>query len=301
MTTGSVGLWAGFLDRLTAAEAVESAMRLEVAGVGTIWLQEFSGVDPFVRAALYLSATERLTVALGVAVVHGRDPEAMVATASTLEEAFPGRFVLGLGVSHQALVEARGHDYVSPLKAMDAYLRAMDGRLGRRRLPRRILGALGPRMIELGGRRAGGVHTYFSPVAHTAAARAAIGPDAWLAPTQMVALEPAGEAWRDGVRGYLQMCLALPNYTRNLKRYGFTDDDLATTSDALVDALLVPDEPDALAERIRAQHEAGADHVVLQIVPPPAAPVVVARAEAGFPSAASHRSVPDDIGQVAPD
>ena len=87
---GGIGLWAGFLDRLPAADAIAAARRIENAGVGTIWLQEYSGVDPFVRAALYLSATSDLVVALGVAVIHGRDPEAMVAVASTLEEAFAG-------------------------------------------------------------------------------------------------------------------------------------------------------------------------------------------------------------------
>ena len=279
---GPVGLWAGFLDRLPAADAVAAVRRLEAAGAGTIWLQEFSGVDPFVRAALYLSATDGLTVALGVAVIHGRDPEAMVSAAATLEEAFPGRFVLGLGVSHQGLVEARGHDYVSPLRAMESYLAAMDQRLGRRRLPRRILGALGPKMVELGGLSAGGVHTYFSSGAHTAAARASIGPDAWLAPTQMVDLNPAGAAWRDGVRDYLQMCLGMPNYTRNLLRFGLTDHDLATTSDALVDALVVPDAPEALSARIHAHLHAGADQVVVQFVPPPAAAIVLDRVDAGL-------------------
>jgi alkanesulfonate monooxygenase SsuD/methylene tetrahydromethanopterin reductase-like flavin-dependent oxidoreductase (luciferase family) len=99
-STGDLGLWAGFLDQLPAPEATALVCDLEAAGVGTVWLQEYSGVDTFVRAALYLSATTRLTVAIGVAVIYARDPTAMVAAASTLEEAFPGRFVLGLGVSH---------------------------------------------------------------------------------------------------------------------------------------------------------------------------------------------------------
>lgn len=283
-STGTVGLWAGFLDRLSSAEAVACVQQLERAGVSTVWLQEFSGVDPFVRASLYLSATSRLTVALGVAVIHARDPEAMVAVASTLEEAFPGRFVLGLGVSHSALVERRGHEYKAPLATMSEYLAAMERVRRDRRMPPRILGALGPRMVELAGAAADGLHTYFSPVAHTASARESIGAGRWLAPTQMVALGEHGDGWSEELRNYLRFPLGLPNYTRNLERFGFTEADMADVSDRLVDALVVADRPDALRRRIDEHLSAGADQVVLQFVPPPAAPVVVERVEAGFPA-----------------
>jgi len=279
----ALGLWAGFLDYLPAEGAVAFAREIETAGADAIWLQEYSGVDPFVRAALYLAATSRLTVALGVSVIYGRDPEAMVAAASTLEEAFPGRFVLGLGVSHRDLVEARGHEYRPPLQTMESYLVAMDRARGRRQLPLRILGALGPKMVGLAGRAADGVHTYFAPVEHTASVRAVIGPDSWLAPSQMVALAPGGEHWREASRSYLQLCLGMPNYTRHLRRCGFTEEDLATTSDALVDALVVPDDRHQLRARIDAHRAAGADHVVLQFVPPPRASAIRARLEMGLP------------------
>ena len=275
-----VGLWAGFLDRLPATEAIAAARELEDAGVATIWLQEFSGTDPFVRAALYLGATERLTVALGVATIHARDPHAMTAVAATLEDAFPGRFVLGLGVSHDPLVRSRGHEYSSPLATMREYLAAMDDAAGSRRLPPRILGALGPRMVELGGSAAQGVHSYFSPVAHTASARASMEPGAWLAPSQMVALDAKGPDWREGVRPYFGLCLGMANYRKNLHRFGFTDGDLDEVTDDLVDALVVQDRPAELAARIEAQRDAGADHVVLQLVPPPPARTALDRVAA---------------------
>jgi probable F420-dependent oxidoreductase len=287
LSPGPVGLWAGFLDRLPAAEAVSCVRDLERAGVGTVWLPEYGGADPFVRAALYLDATSRLAVATGVAVVYARDPEAMVALASTLEEAFPGRFVLGLGVSHRNLVEARGHQFGPPLAIMREYLTSMDSRRGRRRLPLRILGALGPKMIELAGTGADGAHTYFSPVAHTAAVREVIGPDRWLAPSQMVALSDDSRDWRDQVRPYLQLCLGMPNYTNNLRRFGMTDADLTTTSDALVDSLVVPDDAQLLLARINEHHAAGADQVVLQFVPPPPADIIRERVARGFPSKAT--------------
>jgi probable F420-dependent oxidoreductase len=280
-----IGLWAGFLDRLPAAEATAAVRDLERAGVGTIWLQEYSGVDPFVRAALYLQATERLTVALGVATIHARDPAAAVAAAATLHEAFPGRFALGLGASHQHLAERRGADYSRPLSALRDYLAAMDVAAERRAMPPRFLGALGPKMVELAGAATDGLHTYFCPVAHTAAARAAVGGEAWIAPTQLVAIGVTGTRWPDDLRDYLGLCLGMPNYQANLRRFGLTDTDLATTSDGLVDALVVPDDPAALRARVDAHRGAGADHVVLQFVPPPSAARVLDRLADGLPTA----------------
>ncbi len=272
-----LGLWAGFLDRLPAAEAVAGARELEAAGITTIWLQEYSGVDPFVRAALYLGATSRLTVALGVATIHARDPEAMVAAASTLHEAFPGRFVLGLGVSHRHLTESRGHNYRAPLETMRTYLAGMVAVARRRTLPPTFLGALGPRMTELGAALTSGVHSYFSPVEHTAASRAAVGETAWLAPTQLVCIGAADAEWREPVREYFGLCLGMPNYRRNLARFGFSPDELETVDDRLIDALAVPDTPSEFHERIEQHRAAGADHIVLQFIPPPRADVVLRR------------------------
>jgi probable F420-dependent oxidoreductase len=277
-----VGLWAGFLDRLPPAEAVSAVRDIEQAGVGTLWLQEYSGVDPFVRAALYLRATDRLSVALGVATIHARDPEAMVAVASTLHEAFPGRFALGLGASHRHLAERRGGSYARPLTAVREYLAAMDAAAGRRAVPPRFLGALGPKMIELAGAATDGLHSYFSPVAHTAAARAAVGPGPWIAPSQLVAIGNTGAGWTDDLRRYLGLCLGMANYRANLRRFGFSDADLDSTGDALVDALVVPDEVTALRARLDAQRAAGADHIVVQFVPPPASARVLDRVAAGL-------------------
>jgi probable F420-dependent oxidoreductase len=276
------GLWSGWLDRMSAAEAIVAVQSLERSGVGTIWLQEFSGVDPFLRAALYLGATERLTVALGVATIHARDPEAMVAVAATLHEAFPGRFLLGLGASHGHLAATRGGSYARPLSAMRDYLAAMDVAAGKRLLPPRFLGALGPKMLDLAGVATQGVHTYFSPVAHTDAARRSIGPTAWLAPSQMVAHAARGPAWRDVARPYLSLCLGMVNYRQNLMRFGFTEADLDGPSDALVDALVVPDEVGALEARLQEHGEAGADHVAVQLVPPPSPSVLLARVAEGL-------------------
>ncbi len=279
---GGIGLWGGFLDRLPAAEAVAAVRDVEQAGMGTVWLPEFSGVDPFVRAALYLGATESLTVAFGVATIHARDAEAMVAVASTLHEAFPGRVAFGLGVSHRGLAEARGGTYRSPLATMRTYLTDMAAASGERELPPLFLGALGPKMVEVAATMTAGAHTYFCPVTHTGTVRAAVGVSPWIAPSQMVAIDARAGSWRDGPRRYLGMCLAMPNYRSNLLRLGFSAADLATRSDELVDALVVADQPGPLRERLQLHREAGADHVVLQLVPPPAAATVLERVAQGL-------------------
>ncbi len=277
------GLWAGFLDDLPAAEAVQMVRDFEAAGVGTLFLPEFRGADPFVRSALYLSATTTLRVALGVATIYARDPEAMVAASATLEDAFPGRFVLGMGVSHRALVEARGHVFGPPLKTMRDYLAAMDATSKGRKLPPRILAALGPKMTELAAEAADGVHTYFCPVEHTARSRELLGPDRWLAPALMVPVAPEGG---EELRAYMRFCLGLPNYTSNLERFGYTEEDFRTASDRLVDALVAPGDATGLSRRIDAHLDAGADLVVLQLVPPPAAQVVRDRVVGGLLDAA---------------
>ncbi len=265
---GGIGMWAGFLDRLRTSEAKAVVRELEAGGTTTVWLPEYSGVDPFVRAALYLDATQQLVVALGVATIHARDPEAMVAAAATLEEAFPGRFVLGMGASHRDLATARGHEYRAPLATMRDYLAAMNATAGGRVLPPRVLGALGPRMMELAGSAADGAHTYFAPVEHTAAARSVLGSAGWLGPSLMVAIEQPASGWRHGVREYLGLCLGMANYRQNLLRYGFTEHDLDSASGRLVDALVVPDDPQALRDRVADHRQAGASHVVVQFVPP---------------------------------
>ena len=282
MPTG-IGLWAGFLDRLPIGQAIAAVTDLQRAGVRTIWLQEFSGVDPFVRAALYLQATEALSVALGVATIHARDPEAMVAAASVLHDAFPGRFHLGLGASHPHLANARGVRYPKPLTAMREYLAAMDSAAGSRVLPPRFLGALGPEMTALAGAATHGVHTYFCPVEHTATARAATGMQTWIAPTVMIATGLSGPGWHDGVRDYLKLCAGMPNYRRNLNRYDYRDDELDTICDRLVEALAVEDTPDAIDTRVAQHQDAGADHVVVQFIPPAASRAVLDRVMAGFP------------------
>lgn len=270
---GRVGVWTFLLDQQPAARAKELAAELEAMGYGAIWVPEAVGRDALVNAFLLLSGTERVTVATGIATIYARDPIAMTAGWNTVSEAFPGRFLLGLGVSHRPMVEGmRGHDYGPPLTAMREYLDRMDAApyvaAPPPTPPERVLAALGPKMLELARERTQGAHPYFVPPEHTAIAREVLGPDQLLAPEQKVVLETDTERARAVAREAMSLYLGLPNYTSNLRRLGFGDDDLADGgSDRLVDAIVAWGDLDAIAARVRAHHDAGADHVCIQVLP----------------------------------
>ena len=226
------------------------------------------------HATLLLSGTERIVVATGIANIYSRDAMAMNAVWQSVSEAFPSRFVLGLGVSHQPMVEGlRGHDYGPPLTAMRDYLDRMDGALflgaPPTEPPERVLAALGPKMLGLARDRGRGAHPYLVPPVHTAQAREILGPHALLAPEQKVVCETDPARAREIARGSLGMYLpALANYANNLRRLGYSEEDLtAPLSDHLVDALVAWGTIDTIAARIRAHHDAGADHVAVQVLP----------------------------------
>jgi probable F420-dependent oxidoreductase len=277
---GPIGLWTGFLDRLPTAEMQERVAEIDERGWGALWLPEAVGREPFVSSALALGASSRLVVATGIASIYARDAMTMAAGHRTLTEAFPNRFLLGMGVSHQPMVEdLRGHDYSRPLAAMRAYLDAMDGALyfgpPPPHEPQRVLAALGPKMTALAADRAMGAHPYFVPVEHTPIARAGLGDGPLLCVEQAVVLETDPVKAREIARTHMAIYTTLPNYTNNLRRYGFDDADFAEGgSDRLVDAIVAWGDLNAAVERIQAHLDAGADHVCVQVVTPDYSPGV---------------------------
>ena len=173
---GPVGIWTGVLDGLPSSRAVEFAAEAEELGYGAIWYPEAVGRDPFVNAALLLQGTSSIKVATGIANIYARDPMTTANAQRTIAEAFPGRFLLGLGVSHSHLVQdIRKHEYTRPLSYMREYLARMDEALffahGPQDLPEIVLAALGPRMLRLSAEATAGAHPYFVPPEHTATAR----------------------------------------------------------------------------------------------------------------------------------
>jgi probable F420-dependent oxidoreductase len=269
---GRVGIWYGGIDALPTTEARRAAQVIEELGYGALWLAEAVGRDPFASSALLLSATKRLVLATGIANIYARDPMTMVAGQKTLSEAFPGRFLLGLGVSHAHLVSGvRKHEYSKPYSYMVDYLGRMDEALFMAVGPDddggRVLAALGPKMLALSASAANGAHPYFTTPDHTKVAREAMGDDALLAPEQMVVLETdpaeARRIARDGMAVYMRA----PNYLNNLRRLGFDDDDFADGgSDRLVDAIVAWGTEGQVAARVAEHHDAGADHVCVQVL-----------------------------------
>jgi probable F420-dependent oxidoreductase len=272
MDVGRVGIWTGQLDLQPAAMAREVAAELDELGYGALWVPEAVGRDAITHAGVLLDATERMIVATGVANIYNRLPGVAAMSQRLLADDSNGRFLLGLGVSHAPMVEGMlNRSWDKPLATMRSYLDAMDGAFmvspAPAEDPPRVLAALGPKMLELAASRAWGAHTYFVPVEHTPVARQRLGEGPMLLVELGVVLSADPDVARDAARKHMRMYLTLPNYVNNLRRLGWDDDDLGDGgSDELVDALVAWGEPDAIAARVTEHHEAGADHVCVQVL-----------------------------------
>jgi probable F420-dependent oxidoreductase len=269
---GRVGIWTRQLEDQPAAKAQEAARELEELGYGALWFGEAFGRDALVNSGLLLAATQRMVVATGIANIYARDAMAMACGQKTLAEAYPNRFLLGLGVSHIPLVEQlRGHVYDKPVATMRAYLDLMDkapyGSVPPATMPVRVLAALGPKMVELSGERADGAHPYNVNPEHTAEARRILGPKPYLCPEQAVVLEADAEKARGIGRAFLGFYLTLPNYANNFLRLGFNEGDFKDGgSNKLIDAIVAWGDLDTIRKRIGEHHAAGADHVCIQVL-----------------------------------
>ena len=268
---GPVGAWTFDAERLGADDARAYARELESLGVRARWIPESLGSkEVFSHASLLLAATERLIIATGIANIWARDAVAMANGQRTIMDAYPGRFLLGLGVSHAPVIPMRsGGTWEKPLEHMREYLDAMDKApyVGKATDTPRVLAALGPQMLRLSARRTLGAHPYFVPVEHTSVARKELGPDALLAVEQAAVLSTDPAAARATARKHMKRYLDLDNYANNLRRLGWTDADLANGgSDKLVDAIVVWGDANAVQKRVAEHHRRGADHVCIQVI-----------------------------------
>lgn len=283
MDIGRLGVWT-WTDGLPAAEVAALAQQVESLGYGALWIPEAVGREPFALAGWLLARTTTLTVATGIANVYARDPIATAQGQKTLAELSGGRFLLGLGVSHKPMVQnVRGHDASKPLTYMRQYLDHMEAAPWMAVPPPDdlpiVLAALHPKMLRLAAERTRGVHPYLVPPEQTAWTREQIGAGPWICTEQKVLLHTDASRAREVARGALAMYLTLPNYRRSLARFGFTDADMDHGgSDRLVDALVVWGDERAIAARIQAHHDAGADHVCIQPLHPDGLPIPDTRA-----------------------
>ncbi|APA77612.1 LLM class F420-dependent oxidoreductase [Mycobacterium avium subsp. hominissuis] len=238
----------------------QQAKDIEALGYGAVWVggsppAELAWVEPL------LEATTTLQVATGIVNIWTAPAGPVAESFHRIEAAYPGRFLLGIGVGHP---EAHT-EYRKPYDALADYLTQLD-EYG---VPagRRVVAALGPRVLKLSAERSAGAHPYLTTPEHTARARELIGPSAFLAPEHKVVLTADAEQARAVGRKALDIYFNLANYRNNWKRLGFTEDEITRPgSDRLVDALVAYGSVDRIAARLREHLDAGADHVPVQVL-----------------------------------
>jgi probable F420-dependent oxidoreductase len=236
---------------------------IEALGYGAIWAggspaAELSWVEPL------LEPTTNLKVATGIVNIWSAEAGPVSDSFHRIEKAYPGRFLLGIGVGHPEAIT----EYKKPYDALTEYLDKLD----ENGVPkdRRVVAALGPQVLKLSARRSAGAHPYLTTPEHTAQARELIGPDAFMAPEHKVVLTTDAENARAVGRKALDIYLNLANYLNNWKRLGFTDEEVAKPgSDRLVDAVVAYGSVDAIAARLKEHLDAGADHVPVQVLTGP--------------------------------
>ncbi|TML83771.1 MAG: LLM class F420-dependent oxidoreductase [Actinobacteria bacterium] len=256
---GTIGVWTTY-SRIGEENAGEAARLVEELGYGVFWL---GGSPRLPSVRPLLEATENLVVATGIVNVWTYEPAQLADEYATLAHEFPERLLVGIGIGHPEAAS----DYSRPLSAMRAFLDGLDRAETPLPHDRRCLAALAPKMLALSAERSLGAIPYFVPVDHTRFARAQVGADPLLAPEVAFVLDDDPGRARDKAREYARLYLGLSNYTNNLLRHGFTEEDMAEGgSDRLIDAVIPHGSADEIATAVRAHLDAGANHVVLQAV-----------------------------------
>jgi probable F420-dependent oxidoreductase len=264
MELGRLGVWSIGIRQVADPAVPAAAAELERLGYGTIWYSGGSGTRGFDIGRALLQATGHITIATGITSIWATTPAQSAAGFEQLEHAAPGRFLLGLGVSHAPMVDQGNPGrYSHPLQNMAHYL----GELTAVPSDRRILAALGPKMLDLAQRESLGTHPYLVTPQLTARARTMLPPGFLVAVEQGVVLETDPARARAVAREHLSGYLRLPNYVNNWLRSGYEAQDVAGGgSDRLVDDLIAWGDATAVANRIRAHYAAGADHVCVQVL-----------------------------------
>jgi probable F420-dependent oxidoreductase len=261
MELSKFGLWIG---RSVAQEQYGEAARLaEELGYGVLWV---GGSPRLPKLRLMLEASERIVIASGIVNVWAYDPAELADEFAAIDADFPGRLLLGIGIGHPESTQ----EYEKPLTKTKGFLDGIAASAHPVRRDRMALAALGPKMLDLSFERTLGTHPYFTTPAHTAFARERLGSGALVAPEQAVVIDHGdADAAYEIARGYSGMYLGLSNYTNNLKRFGYSDDDIADGGTrALIDDVVPQGSPARVAAGVQAHLDAGADHVCVQTLQP---------------------------------
>jgi probable F420-dependent oxidoreductase len=266
MELTGVGVWSSQLRYGDSSESAEAAAELDELGFTALWIPDVGG-PVFDAVGHLLGATTRSVIATGILNLWMHSPGDVAESYAALTAQHGDRFLLGIGVSHAPLIDAgEPGRYRKPLAATASFLDGLDAAPRPVPVERRVLAALGPKMLALSATRARGAHPYLVTPDHTASARSVLGEGPLLLPEQSVILcDDADVARRIGT-DWLRAYLALPNYANNLLRTGFSDDDLAQVSDRLFDAIIAWGDEDAVLRRVAEHRAAGADHVCVQVL-----------------------------------
>jgi probable F420-dependent oxidoreductase len=265
LDVGRIGIWCS--SRIWPADpgaAAEAAAELEELRYRALWLG--TSAPTLELPAHLLAATSALTVATGIVSVWAAPAATVAAAYHRVSGAHPGRFLLGLGASHAHIVERSGGRYEHPFSRVKEFLAGLDTAAPPVPASGRALAALGPRMLALAASDTAGAHPYLVTPEHTRRAREILGQGPLLAPEQMAVLDTDPARAREIARGALHSYLQAPNYTANLRRLGFTADDIGQAAGRLVDALVVWGDEETIARRVAEHHQAGADHVCVQVL-----------------------------------
>lgn len=268
----TLGVWT-HTEALPAADSIALAQRIESLGYSTLWLPETMGKDPFALIGMLGATTTELRFATGIANIFNRHAGVMKQAANTLAEQTNGRFILGIGVSHGPLVAGvRGLDYSKPLTSMKNYLEAYEAApymaVGPAEAPKKVLAALGPKMLEVARDQADGSHPYWTTPDHTEQARKILGDDKLLLVEQKVVLTTDPAVGRAAGIAALAMYKSLPNYRNNWLRLGFTDDEIDSGAPRFIDAVVAWGTADQIKARVQEHIDAGANHVCIQPLNP---------------------------------
>jgi probable F420-dependent oxidoreductase len=262
---GTLGVWTTY-RALGEEHAGEAAALAEQLGYGTFWL---GGSPRLPSVRPLLASTGQIVVGTSIINVWAYGPDDLAAEYAELARDFPDRLVVGIGVGHPEAAR----DYSKPLTALREFLDGLDGADPPLPRDRRCLAALAPKTLELSAERSLGTIPYFTPTAHTRSAREQLGPDVLIAPELAFALGDDPGRVRETAREYASRYLGLRNYTSNLLRHGFTEQDIADGgSDRLLDAVVPHRSLEAITSIARGHFDAGADHVALQSLGEPGVP-----------------------------
>jgi len=267
MDLSGVGIWSHQLRYGDKAQSAEAAAELEELGYTALWIPDVGQTPVLESVEHLLSATKSVVIATGILNLWMNEPADVAASYAALTAAHGDRFLLGIGVSHAPLIDSiESGRYRKPLAATAAYLDALDAADPPVPVDARVLAALGPKMLELAANRSRGAHPYLVNPEHTRRAREVLGEGPLLLPEQTAILtEDADEAHAIG-RRWIKRYLAMPNYANNMRRLGFSDDDIASISERLLDAIIVWGDEQAVMGRVNEHLAAGADHVCLQVL-----------------------------------